>query len=43
MPPTRPELVAPAEGIPVRRDEHLRIMMDLLVRVTRDKSRVPAG
>lgn len=31
VPPTRPALVAPADGIPIRRDEHLRIMMDLLV------------
>jgi hypothetical protein len=31
VPPTRPELVAPADGLPIRRDEHLRIMMDLLV------------
>ena len=30
-PATRPELVAPADGIPARRDEHLRLMMDLLV------------
>ena len=31
VPPTRPELVAPADGIPARRDEHLRIMLDLMV------------
>jgi hypothetical protein len=31
VPPTRPELVAPADGIPTRRDEHLRIMLDLMV------------
>ena len=31
-PPTRPErLVPPADGIPARRDEHLRVMIDLLV------------
>lgn len=32
LPPTRPgQLVPPPDGIPVRRDEHLRLMMDLLV------------
>jgi hypothetical protein len=31
VPPTRPDLVPPADGIPARRDEHLRIMMDLMV------------
>jgi hypothetical protein len=31
VPPTRPELVPPADGIPARRDEHLRIMLDLMV------------
>jgi hypothetical protein len=31
-PPTRPDkLAAPPDGIPTRRDEHLRLMMDLLV------------
>jgi hypothetical protein len=31
-PPTKPDnLVAPADGIPARRDEHLRLMMDLMV------------
>jgi len=32
VPPTKPErLAAPPDGIPARRDEHLRLMMDLLV------------
>jgi hypothetical protein len=31
VPPTRPELVPPADGIPARRDEHLKIMLDLMV------------
>lgn len=30
-PPTQPKLAAPADGIPVRRDEHLRLMMDILL------------
>jgi hypothetical protein len=30
-PKTKPELIRPAAGIPRRRDEHLRLMMDLLV------------
>ncbi len=30
-PPTQPELVRPAAGIPSERDKHLRLMMDLLV------------
>jgi hypothetical protein len=31
VPPTRPELVPPADGIPARRNEHLKIMLDLMV------------
>ena len=31
IPPTKPELVRPPAGIPARRDEHVRMMMDLLV------------
>jgi hypothetical protein len=32
VPPTKPEqLAAPPDGIPTRRDDHLRLMMDLLV------------
>ncbi|MAT12295.1 MAG: hypothetical protein CMM02_14970 [Rhodopirellula sp.] len=31
VPPTTPELVRPPAGIPVRRDEHVKMMMDLLV------------
>ena len=31
IPPTTPELVRPPAGIPVRRDEHVKMMMDLLV------------
>jgi hypothetical protein len=32
MPPTKPDkIVAPADAIPARRDEHLRLMMDLMV------------
>ena len=30
-PPTQPDLVRPASGIPRRRDEHLRLMTDLMV------------
>lgn len=30
-PPTSPELKAPAAGIPSRRDEHLQLMIDLMV------------
>ncbi len=30
-PPTQPDLVRPADGIPRRRDEHLRLMIDLTV------------
>jgi hypothetical protein len=31
VPPTEPELERPAAGIPRRRDEHLQLMMDLMV------------
>lgn len=31
IPPTTPELIRPPAGIPVRRDEHVRMMMDLLI------------
>jgi len=31
IPPTQPELVRPEDGIPIRRDKHLRMMIDLLV------------
>ena len=31
VPPTSPDLVAPAAGIPRRRDEHLQLMIDLMV------------
>jgi hypothetical protein len=31
VPPTTPQLVRPADGIPKRRDEHLQLMMDLIV------------
>jgi hypothetical protein len=31
IPPTRPDLTPPPDGIPARRDEHLRLMMDLMV------------
>ncbi len=30
-PPTEPKLASPSDGIPARRDEHLRLMIDLLV------------
>ena len=31
IPPTTPELIRPPAGIPVRRDEHVRMMMGLLI------------
>ena len=31
IPPTKPQLVRPPAGIPARRDEHVSMMMDLLV------------
>lgn len=31
IPPSEPELIAPAAGIPRRRDEHLQLMIDLMI------------